>query len=244
MNEKYRVMTEDERELLARAAAWPGCRSWNDVTRSCLSRVAVEQGVDFATALLYERLRQSDRHGPFIRRVDALLGKRDSLHGKLDALLAVAPGAFYRELPKTGGDGRLLRQHVAAYGCRTAVIPTNSQGSTADNGRVIRDWLADHAHEKILLASLSKGSADIKAALAETEAATVFRPVTAWLNLSGLTDGSPVVSRMRQSKLRSAFGRLLCWYKGIDFAVLEQLEWGPGKVLDFPLALPSHIQLI
>jgi hypothetical protein len=159
-------------------------------------------------------------------------------------LLAVAPGAFYREFPETGGDGRLLRQHVAAYGCRTAVIPTHSQGSAAENGRVIRDWLAEHPHEKVLLASLSKGSADIKAALAEPDTGSVFRSVVAWLNLSGLTDGSPAVSRLRQSKLRSAFGRLLCWWKGIDFAVLGQLEWGPGTVLDFPLVLPPHVRLI
>ena len=41
-------------------------------------------------------------------------------------------------------------------------------------------------HERILLASISKGAGDIKAALAEPGAAAAFRPVAAWLNLSGL----------------------------------------------------------
>jgi hypothetical protein len=109
---------------------------------------------------------------------------------------------------------------------------------------VIRDWLAQHCHEKILLASLSKGGADVKAALAQPDAASVFRPVVAWLNLSGMVNGSPSVSWLRQRRLVSAFFRLFCWWKGIDFAVGRQLEWGPGTVLDFPLALPPHLHLI
>jgi hypothetical protein len=238
------LIADSERDLLAQAGAWLECRSGNQLTRSSLATIAAEQGVDFATALLYHQLRQSDRHGPFIRQVDELLSRPPQPLRKIDALLAVAPGAFYRELPGTGADGRLLGQRVAALGCRTTIIPTNSLGSAAENGRVICDWLTDHSHERILLASLSKGGADVKAALAQPNAPTAFLPVTAWLNLSGMTDGSPSVSWLRQHKLVAALYRSLCWWKGIDFAIGRQLEWGPGSVLDFPLLLPPEIQLI
>jgi hypothetical protein len=44
--------------------------------------------------------------------------------------------------------------------------------------------------------------------------------------------------------MAAGFYRLVCWWKGIDYAVGRQLEWGPGTVLDFPLVLPPHIQMI
>jgi hypothetical protein len=244
MVEAAGIVSDDERALLTQAAEWPGCRSWAEISRSSLAKVAGERGLDFATALLYQRLRQSDRHGPFIRRVNELLNQPPRDMAKMDVLLAVAPGAFYRELRGTGADGWLLRQRVAAYGCRTAVIPTNSNGSAAENGRIIRDWLADHGHERILLASLSKGAADIKAALAEPDAATVFRPVKAWLNLSGITDGSPLATWVLRHRLATLVYKTLCWWKGLDFAVTRQIEWGPGSVLDFPLVLPPGVLLI
>src|SRR5260370_30633756 len=168
------LISRDEQDLLTQVAQWPECRSWTELTQPVLAKLAGERGLDFATALLYERLRQSDQHGPFIRRVDELLSQPSCAMGKLDALLAVAPGAFYRELPAAGGDGRLLRQHVAAHGCRTVVIPTHSMGTVAENGRIIRDWLAAQRQETILLASFSKGTADVKAALAEPNAPTSF----------------------------------------------------------------------
>ena len=117
-------------------------------------------------------------------------------------------------------------------------------GSVAENGRIIRQWLAERPHEKIVLASLSKGAADVKAALAGPDAAAAFRPVAVWLNLSGLADGVPSISGLRRRRLAALGWRALFWWKKLDFGVLRQLEWGPGSVLDFPLALPSHVRLM
>jgi hypothetical protein len=124
------------------------------------------------------------------------------------------------------------------------VIPTNSQGTVAENGKRICDWLWEHPHETILLASLSKGAADVKAALAQPGAADAFRPVAAWLNLSGMPDGTPLANWLFQRKLMTLACKAMFWWKGLDFAVNRQLAWGPGAVLDFPLELPCHVRLI
>lgn len=235
------LLSEDDRILLAQVAEWPECRSWGELTHSSLAKITAARGPDFATALLYERLCRSERHAPFIGRVNELLCKPPLESAKMDVLLALAPGAFYRELPRTGADGWLLRQRAAAYGGRTAIIPTESMGSVAENGRIIRDWLAEQPHERILLASVCKGGGDVKAALRDRDVAAAFRPVVAWLNFCGITEGSPLANWLHQRKLATLFYRALFWWKGLDFTVTRQMEWGPGSALDFPLVVPAHI---
>jgi hypothetical protein len=206
--------------------------------------MAAEHGLDFATALLYDRLRRSEQHGPFIRRIAQLLERPPEPPAKMDALLAVVPGAFYQEMPRSGADGSLLRSLAAELGCRTALVPTKSSGPVAENGRILLAWLAERAGERIVLASLSKGAADVKAALAEPGAETAFRPVVAWLSLSGFPMGTPAANWARRFSLPGLALRAMLWWKGLDFAVAKQIEWGPGKVLDFPLRLPPHVRLV
>ena len=93
---------ERERALLGRAARWRPEVAWADLGAGALRAVAARAGVDFATALLYDRLRRSERHGPFIRRIDGLMARASPPPKMTDVLFAVAPGAFYRELPGHG----------------------------------------------------------------------------------------------------------------------------------------------
>jgi hypothetical protein len=117
-------------------------------------------------------------------------------------------------------------------------------GTVAENGRIIRHWLADRPSEKIVLASISKGAADIKSALAEPGAEEAFRPVVAWINLSGLPSGTPIANWLFERRLATWVYGVMFWWMGMDMAVLRETTWGPGTVLDFPLVLPPHIQLI
>src|SRR5262245_58969955 len=95
------IVTADETGLLASAAAWSGSLKGSDLTRAELGRLAGEQGIDFATALLYEQLLSSWRHGPFIQQIDEIFCHPPE-RLTLDLLFAVVPGAFYQELPGTG----------------------------------------------------------------------------------------------------------------------------------------------
>lgn len=74
--------SDDERTLLDNAAKWPEFRSWSDLTQPVLAQLAAELGMDFATALLYERLRRSEKHGPLIRRVDELVTRPRTTRGR------------------------------------------------------------------------------------------------------------------------------------------------------------------
>jgi hypothetical protein len=186
----------------------------------------------------------SDDHGPFIRRVEEILCDPSANQSQLDAVLGVVPGAFYREHPDTGADGKSVCRIAAALGCRTYVIPTHSVGSAAANGQIICDWLERTAAGNIILCSLSKGGADVKLALARPEAPRAFRNVVAWINAGGITAGSPMARWILNRPLLAAIYRVLFWWRGQDFRFVRDIARHSNSPLDFPIAAPSHVRVI
>lgn len=53
-----------------------------------------------------------------------------------------------------------------------------------------------------MLVSLSKGAADLKVALGLPGAAECFRRVSAWISLSGLPQGTPLVGWLNRRRSR------------------------------------------
>src|SRR5207245_4255064 len=107
-----------DEHILDRAADWPYDQSLVELTPDRLRAIAMAEGTDFATALLYDRIVRSPKHGPFIERLDALCDGDDAPVPP-KTVLAIAPGAFYVEFPHTGADGRLLREEAARLGIRS-----------------------------------------------------------------------------------------------------------------------------
>jgi hypothetical protein len=64
-----------------------------------LARIARDRGIDFATALFYDRIRRSPEHGPFITEVEALEPDIHTLP-RLAGKILIAPSAYYREHPE------------------------------------------------------------------------------------------------------------------------------------------------
>ncbi|MGH7140833.1 MAG: hypothetical protein ACREHD_34310, partial [Pirellulales bacterium] len=226
-----------------RAAERRGCLD-GAPAETVLRSVAASEGIDFATALLYQHVVGSLAHGPLISQINALRERPDSHQGQVDALLAVAPGAFYHEYPHSGADGRLLRDEAARLGFDCHVIPCGSMAGVEANAERICDWLRSRQESRIVLASISKGSADIKMALARPDAPEVFRNVVAWISLCGILDGSPMVEWLLASRPRELAYRALFWWRGLRFDVFSDLRRRDGSTLAFPLTLPMHIRLL
>jgi hypothetical protein len=232
--------SEYERELFARAAAWDG----TDVSVEGVRRVAAADGIDFATALVYDRVRRSPRHAAFIERLEALPPTVPP-GCRLGATVVIVPGAFYREFPNSGADGRLLREEAARFGCRTELVPLPSFGPPRDAARILCDWLAKRpAGERLILVSLSKAGGEVKLALAEPGAPELFGNVVAWVNLCGLLNGTPLADWVLAGRLRSWWFRFFLWTRGHDFAVVRELRRGPGTPLAGELVLPPHLCLL
>lgn len=194
---------------------------------------------DAAVRLLYERIRHSPEHGPFIERVES----RREVVPPFDATVVVVPGAFHQRHRTTGADGKIILQEAQRLGARTDTIPLPNLGSLRENARIICDWLK-RGDEPVILVSLSKGGADVKMALAQPDAGTAFQRVEAWINVSGILDGTPLVGWLFSSAWRSYWTRLLLALRQYDFETIHELDYGPGTPLAFPLCVPEGMRVI
>ena len=232
----------DELRLLHQAArAYPSL-GFHDLSTATLARVTRERGVDFATALLYDRLRRSTEHGRFIAQLEALEPNLDALP-RLEGAVLVAPAAFYQELPEFGGDGQLIRDIAAEFGLRAALLSVPSTGSVSENAAAIRRALAAEQDGAVAIISLSKGGADVRLAL--EAGGPAIRKVRVWLQLGGLVRGSPVANQL----LGGAWWRraLLSGVRaatGASDGLVRELATGPGSLLGRPAAAPTGVLVI
>jgi hypothetical protein len=221
---------EDEAGLFARAKTWKG----PDADFAALTR---SEGLDFATALLHERLLRAGANAEFLRTA-----RRPGRGAKLDAdLIGVVPGAFHREHRNTGADGARVIAIAREAGCEAEVIPTASFGTFSESARTIVDWLRAHRGRRIALVSLSKGGADVKHALRTPDA---FASVAAWVSLSGIVQGTPLVEWLRRRPLRWWGVRALLWWRGHPGRTLDDLRHGPDAPLAAWPALPPHLNVV
>jgi hypothetical protein len=208
--------------LLEEAGAWPELPALDDVTHQGLVALTGRKGIDFATALLYDRLRKSPRHGELLRQCAG--APLASLPREVKQPWIVVPGAFYREHPETGADGAAIQSRAAILGIPCQVVPTGSFGSLDSNAAILEQCLRGRGGAPAVLISLSKGSLEVRRLLERPDAEEIFRGVRAWISLAGLPCGSPLVSWLLQRPWRTAGVRALFWWRGYDFRVVRELN--------------------
>jgi hypothetical protein len=200
------VFHQDETDdaLLARAAAWPTHHVLEDLTQPELALISGREGIDFATALLYDRLLKREA----IRETLAAFHRAANAPTPRDVLVGVVPGAFYKEYAGTGADGQRVLDLARRAGLRAERVPLDSFGSLAGNARILGDWLRHHQDEEVHLVSLSKGGIDTQYALSLPDAEQTFRNVTVWLNLSGMVQGTALADWLLARPIRYSFNVL------------------------------------
>ncbi len=236
---------DDERELLERAASYPDYREFSDLDDEAVRQITRREGVDFATALLFDRLVRSADHGSSIQRIHAYREPNSELRIPADVLFAIVPGALYTEHPENGADGFAIRAAAERLGCRTELIPLPTMGLPSENAGHLCDWLQSRdAGERIILISLSKGGADVKAALARSDAGQTFDRVIAWISVSGTIDGVPLANWGLRRPLALALWRSIFWWRGWNFRFVYEMKFNSATRHASDLRLPGHMRLI
>jgi hypothetical protein len=226
---------DSDRMLLAQAADYCERRELKEVCPRVLRQILRDEGIDFATAVLYCVVMNS---GSFCLFPEEALVDSEMA----GTILAIVPGAFYVEHPETGADGRRLREAAESLNYETQLIETESVGTLSGNADIILGWLRCNSDKRIVLASFSKGGADLKLALQRDPKS--FRNVIGWINLGGTTEGSPIVTWILSRRIPRLIARALFWWRGREMQFLYDLNRIGEGVLDFPLSLPSHLRAI
>ena len=196
--------------------------------------------IDRATSDLYQQVRASAQHGEFIRTIEnseapTLVGPRPKV--------VVMPGAFHVEHKHTGADGERVFQLAAELGWPVERVEVPSFAPMQKNATALIQHLRRMQSGPIILVSLSKGGADVRTALAQGDL-EAFAKVRAWVNISGIVTGTPLVAWLKARPLRCLGVRLLLRLRGQRFAQVEELRHCPGSPLDAPLMLPEWMQAI
>lgn len=242
-------LTAKEQALLRKASAWPEFLRLDQLDTTTLRQISQKQGLDFATAVLYDRLLKSSDasdcpQDSFTKRTAASISTIQDETG----LIAIIPGAFYQETTKFNADGTAILKQAQQLGLEVATIPTKSFGSLDENGTIIRDWLVKHAVPNTVLVSLSKGGADLKWALHQaynrSQSGSTFRNVSAWINISGICEGTPLVNWLLEKRYRSLLVRPMFLWRSYDFNVVREVGYGPNTLLNCEWRIPSHMKLV
>jgi hypothetical protein len=236
-------LPQNELSLLREVADYPELNELTACTVDAMRDMAAIRGIDFATALLYDRVIRSARHGPFIQRVNTLINAPQSVT-RYAARIVIVPGAFHCRYPQSGADGRFVREAAEQLGCDAHIIPLPDFSSVRENARQINEWLAANtqAESPVLLVSLSKGGSDVKLAMSLPDAPAAFSSVAAWVNLSGILNGTPLAAWLFSNGLRSRWTRFLLRCRGYDLEIVRELDRRTGGLLDAPLPLPPHMR--
>ena len=215
----------EDRDLLAEAAGHPCLTEAKDLTARTVAEIAVDRGIDFATALVYDRLLRIPSNRKFVE--DASGNARMAISG--NTCFAVVPGAFHKHHTHTGADGNRIVRMLRKGGGRVEVINVESFGRVRRNAEIVAEWLEGRRKERIVVVSLSKGSAEVKAAFRNHP--ELAENVLGWVSLSGIVNGTPLVNWLEGQPWRLWGIRFLLWMRGLPFAAVHDLRHDPEGLL-------------
>ena len=189
-------------------------------------RVANDRlGTDFATAVLYAHFESCLRD--WLTETSPPTEKPRSDHYSRTTLV-IAPGAFHREHPETGGDGRAVSLAAKQHGWDCECLPTESLGTLDRNARHATEWF-EKRRGSFVVVSLSKGTSDFMVALAQRP--DLADRVVGWISLSGIVAGTPMSNWLLERKRLRPILWFMRWKHQADIQAVRDLRSGDSERL-------------
>lgn len=243
-------LCQEELALLERIAAetkYPDFRGLN--AQTLIDAAKAEGGLDYAAALFYQRLVADPLNRELYDHLDQAEAQASDAapdYSRRKILFVVVPGMFYYDTTAVDSRGAALRSIVRRMGVRDMVAPIEQTGTVAENGERICEFLefVHRDYETVLLASISKGGGDVKAALRQCGRGAAFSRVRGWVNIGGITRGSPLVNQIESTCLPRAEAQLYFLYKGYQWSGLTSMRAGPDAPLAFDAEIPPHLTTV
>jgi hypothetical protein len=210
-------------------------------SREQLAALVREQGIDMATAIFYQAVLASPRHGDFGRAVDS--ERAAPLDSPSRYHLLIVPALYYQELPQYGGDGKAIATIARACGLEVTVAPLLSKGSLSDNAAILWKTLCEIDAAEIVLLSLSVGGSEAAIMFNEHAHSPQFERLVGWINICGLVRGIPLASELLRNPLRRLHAQSVCKVIGVDFQLVRELE-PMHRYWREPLTLPPDLRVV
>jgi hypothetical protein len=183
----------DEADLLFRAKFLETDLVFEDIDQNRLVELTVAHGIDMATAILFDRIRRSERHSRFISDFEAVPVDLQNLP-KMSGRLVLVPAGFYRHFPNFGGGGEVILEVARKHGLSPELAPTNSTGLMRDNAELLRELFRKADDKSIILFTLSRGAAEVRLAL--TEEPALVKKIKRWVMICSTLYGSRQADHM------------------------------------------------
>src|SRR5580704_2057374 len=171
---------------------------------------AGRQRLDLNVMVLYRACFRG-ANGVFVKQIEAISSKHAPLSRHVRVI--IGPGLNFRKHPEIGADGRLLADIAARVGAKAEILDVDPRGAASTNGATIAERLLRLNDEPAWLVSISKGTADARAAF--TLIGHWPKGVSGWINLSGVFQGTPVADRITNSTLVRLASRMLLTISGV-----------------------------
>jgi hypothetical protein len=218
---------------MASAPQMPEPLDWRELVQA--------EGIDFATAVQYQRIRIHSRHAAFIDAVESVDVTLSSVEPRR---IVIVPGAFHRHQPRSGADGQMIKNIGADLNWPVDRVEVPSLAPMSENAEALVSMLRRLPGGPVILVSLSKGSSDVRTALARPQWADAFANVQTWLSLSGIVTGTALVEWLRSRPLRYWGVRTLLALRRQSFAAVHELRREAGGPLSAPVRPPAHLRVM
>lgn len=196
--------------------------------------------LDRAMLALYEEVRAAPKNLALWRAIEGDTTAPSRVAN--DLRIVLVPGILYRDFPRTGADGAILREIAANLGVPFETVPLDgTEGLERAADLIIDRLLAVPQGSRVLLFSLSKGSAEVRHALGRPQANAAFARVHSWISVSGLPFGTPTAETVFRRPLARAWLNVWFWFRRWKLEhVRELLLHRPGVAFE----LPPHLQFV
>jgi hypothetical protein len=223
-------------------------------SREFLKHLANAYSTDFAALYLARQLLENQANqsmqqafqAEFVQLKNTIDSSTFRQQPKLSSYVFLfVPGWVYKSQPETGADLAKPREVITKIGLENYLIQIDESGTIEKNANFIAQEIIRHNRlgKKIILVSASSGSASVADALGNLLPLGEAHKVSAWLNIGGLLQGSPLADAAVRGPKRWLV-KFVTFAKGWDFASIESMTTHRSRARFNRLYIPQSILVI
>ncbi|MBM4000217.1 MAG: hypothetical protein FJ297_11905 [Planctomycetes bacterium] len=221
--------------------------------RGGLERITARYSRDMATIVMLDRLTCDPQNSRLAQVYANHLGLVTSGMVHPDAPSPLKSGAVFLVVPGWYWHDRsydaaldVPRRHLEQYGYRTELLRTDDRGPVEPNAERVARRIVElgQAGKRVIVVSVSKGSAETALALGRLLPWEASRHVLAWVNVNGGLRGTPLADELLGWK-RGCWTRLMLWIGyGDNGAGLASMRTAARTSAYASLAFPPHVLIL